>query len=68
MFKSIMSSFARSYGRQMGRTAARRTAWLAIPMLLVVVVLGILELTGGGLAAGQLGPAIPELLHLIGGR
>lgn len=48
MFRSILNSFARSYGRQMGRTAARRTNWIAIPMLILVVVLGVLEATGAG--------------------
>lgn len=44
MLKSIFTSFARSYGRSMGRTAARRTSWLAIPMLLVVVAIGLAQL------------------------
>jgi len=63
MFRSILSSFARSYGRQLGRTAARRTAWLAIPILMVVGVLGVLEMTGN---ARILGPMYPTLMHLVG--
>lgn len=44
MLRSILSSFARAYGRGMGRSAARQTAWLAIPILIAVVFLGFTEL------------------------
>lgn len=67
MLRSILSSFARSYGRQMGRTAARRTSWLAVPLLLVVVVVGVLEATGnGGMVAHWLGPVQSSVMHLAG--
>lgn len=66
MLKSILTSFARSYGRALGRTAARRTSWLAVPLLIVVVVLGILEVAGGGLSASALGPLAPTFLQIIG--
>ena len=61
MLHSILSSFARGYGRQMGRHAANSTRWLALPLLLLVLVLGALELGGGKLVAPLLGP-VPSLL------
>jgi hypothetical protein len=67
MLRSILTSFARSYGRQMGRTAARRTSWLAIPLLVVVVVVGVLESTGnGGMVMHWLGPVQASVMHLVG--
>jgi hypothetical protein len=67
MLRSILSSFARSYGHQMGRTAARRTRWLAIPLLLLVVTVGVLEATGsGGMVMHWLGPVQTSVMHLIG--
>lgn len=56
MLKSILKSFAWSYGRQMGRNAARRTSWLALPLLILVVIVGLLELFGGGLGLTRLLP------------
>jgi hypothetical protein len=47
MLKSILSSFARSYGRRMGSTAARQTGFLALPILVVVAIICMIELLGG---------------------
>jgi hypothetical protein len=63
MFRSILSSFTRGYGRKMGSIAARRTSFLAVPLLVVVVVIGYLEITGGSSVVSQwFGP----ILHLVG--
>jgi hypothetical protein len=71
MFRSLLSSFARSFGRQLGRTAAYRLRWLAIPLLIVVCLLGLLDLASGGelsrvslpiVPPSILGPALPKIL------
>jgi hypothetical protein len=67
MLKAILSSFARGYGFSMGRHAARATKWLAIPLLLGVVLLGILELVGGVSVIGPLLGPFPAMLNLLGG-
>jgi hypothetical protein len=46
MFKTILNSFARAYGKGLGYFAARSTSWLAIPLLIIVVVMGVAELGG----------------------
>ena len=46
MLKSILDSFARAYGRGLGYAAARKTSWLAIPMLIIVAVMGVAEMGG----------------------
>jgi hypothetical protein len=63
MLRSIISSFARAYGRGLGYAAARKTAWLAIPMLILVVVLGLLELSGTFSITQLVGPVM--LPHVI---
>lgn len=48
MLKAILRSFAWGYGRSMGRKAANATSFIALPILLLVVVLGVMELSGTG--------------------
>ncbi|MBX0326949.1 hypothetical protein K2Z83_04540 [Oscillochloris sp. ZM17-4] len=59
MLRSIFGSFARSYGRQLGRVAARHTSWLAIPVLIGVIWYGIAEY-------GSMQQIIAVVLHAIG--
>lgn len=59
MLRSILASFARSFGRGLGYTAARRLGWLALPLLLVVGILGLLELLSGGQLSRLALPTVP---------
>lgn len=59
MLKGFLSSFVRGYGRSLGREAARQTRWLALPVLLLVVVLAVMEFTGNG---GQVARMVPSFL------
>ena len=54
MLRSILNAFAHSYGRTMGRHAANRTRWLAIPMLILVIFIGLAEAR-----------VVPDVLHLL---
>lgn len=45
MLNLIFRSFARGYGRKLGYIAARRTSWLAIPILIIVAI-GVLAMGG----------------------
>jgi hypothetical protein len=56
MLKAILRSFAYGYGRTMGRKAANATGWLAIPMLILVAVLSLMELMGAGVGLRGLLP------------
>lgn len=67
MLKSLLSSFVRAIGRSLGYTAARRLKWLAIPLLIVVAVLGYMEVTGSGVSLHHIAaPGIPTILHTFG--
>jgi hypothetical protein len=66
MFRTILSSFARGYGRSLGRIAARRTAFLAVPLLIVVLAIGYLEISGARLDSRMLGPVYPMVMQLMG--
>lgn len=60
MFRGLIGSFVRAYGRQLGRTAARRTSWLAIPVLILVALLGLWQLGQSGVNLVHIaGPLIP---------
>lgn len=65
MLRSILSAFARSFGRSLGYTAARRVGWLAIPVLIIVAILGMLEISGVSLYH-IVAPGIPSVLRAIG--
>jgi hypothetical protein len=56
MLKYILRSFAGGYGRTMGRKAAHATGWLAIPLLVLVVVVGLMEIVGPGVGFRELLP------------
>lgn len=57
MLRSILSSFARAYGRGLGYSAARKTGWLILPVLVVVGIIVMIEVLGGTSPA--------ELLHSV---
>ena len=65
MLRSILSSFAHSYGRTLGRTAARRTAWLAIPVLIIVAIMALMGIDASNLHH-LVAPGIPGVLHALG--
>lgn len=57
---SLLSAFARAYMRQLGRTAARRTSWLAIPVLILVALLALWQMGQHGVnLAHVVGPLLP---------
>lgn len=62
MLRLILSAFARSYGRAMGRRAARVTGWLAIPLLIAVGLLGLIELLSGGELSRLALPIVPPTI------
>lgn len=60
MLRSILNSFARAYGRGLGYSAARKTSWLAIPILIVIVVFGVAELDKVQMVWQSIGRLIPD--------
>lgn len=71
MLRSILSSFARSFGRGLGYRAARSLSWLAIPLVIIVVIVGVIELLSGGELSRLALPIVPTLMPwqaLGGGR
>jgi hypothetical protein len=56
--ESFLRSFVRAWGWGLGKQAARRTGWLLVPLLIVLVVLGWL---------GWLPAPLAELLPLVAG-
>lgn len=62
MLQTILRSFARAYGRSLGYSAARRTSWLALPVLVLVLVVGLVEFATGGQLSRLAGPLL-ELLR-----
>lgn len=61
MFRELMRSFVRAYGRQQGYQAARKTSWLAIPLLIIVVLFGLAEM---GVVPG-LSHMLPDVQHMM---
>jgi hypothetical protein len=57
----MIRSFASAYARKQGYIAARKTSWLAIPLLIIVVLFGLAEM---GIVPG-LSHMLPDVQHMM---